>query len=214
MDAAGDAALAKLSVESAKIVGERTLEVSAATQAAGIAEQLEAVAASAESKSKALQQQVDEAKQWLGDHTAEFQKTVHDAFLLAGGEIRGRVHGAVDSADEMIRQKAKDVMAGVEQANAQHVQALARQAEQAQSQVTEMANQATSSAETLLQSRLAETLDLFRTDAVRLAESALSRWQAAMDETLRAIPDLLKNKLAGPDDPAVDAAHGTSAGKR
>jgi hypothetical protein len=209
-----DAALGKVSGESARIAGERTAEISAAAQqAGGVAERLEAVAASAETRSKALQQQVDDAKQWLGEHTAAFQQTVHDAFLQAGGEIRGRVHAAVDSADEMIRQKSKDVMAGVEAASAQHVQALARQAEHAQNQVAETAGTATSATETLLQSRLAETLELFRTDAERLAESALSRWQSAMDETLRAIPDLLKNKLAGSNDPAVNAAHGTSAGK-
>jgi hypothetical protein len=167
----------------------------AALRAGGLVEKLQGFQVTAEAQSKAMQEQLTDAQQWLGEHTAEFQKTVHDSFLEAGGEIRGRVHAAVDSADEMIRQKSKDVMAIVDATSAQHAQELARQAEEAQARILAIQKSATDSADAVLKSRLADTLELFREDAARLAESAVARWQSAMDDTLRSIPDLLRNKL-------------------
>ena len=191
-----DAALAALRADSGSIIAGHTAKISAAAaQAGGIADRLQGFQVTAEAQSKAMQEQLTDAQRWLGEHTAEFQKTVHDSFLLAGGEIRGRVHAAVDSADEMIRQKSKDVMATVDSASAHHAQALARQAEEAQSRILAIQQSATNSAEAVLKSRLADTLDLFREDAARLAESALARWQSAMDDTLHSIPDLLRNNL-------------------
>jgi hypothetical protein len=167
----------------------------AALRAGGLVEKLQGFQVTAEAQSKAMQEQLTDAQRWLGEHTAEFQKTVHDSFLEAGGEIRGRVHAAVDSADEMIRQKSKDVMAIVDATSAQHAQELARQAEEAQARILAIQKSATDSADAVLKSRLADTLELFREDAARLAESAVARWQSAMDDTLRSIPDLLRNKL-------------------
>jgi hypothetical protein len=197
------AALAALRADSGKVVADHAATIaSASQQAASVAGELQSLQAAAAANSQALQKQLDDAQKWLGEHTAEFQKTVHDSFLLAGGEIRGRVHAAVDSADEMIRQKSKDLMANVEASNAEHVQALARQAQEVEARIAAIQANATGSAEAMLKSRLSETLDLFREDAARLAESAVARWQAAMDDTLRSIPDLLRTRLEVPAKPA------------
>lgn len=168
-----------------------------ASEAADAASRLKALQAGAEAGSDALKTQIEQAQIWLQSQTAEFQKTVHDAFLSAGGEIRGRVHSAVDTAEELIRQKSKDAMSQLDAAAKQHAQAVSREADEAQARISTVRASATDSAEKALQARLVETLDVFRNDASRLAQSALSRWQLAMDETLRAIPSLLQTKLEG-----------------
>src|SRR6185312_15460522 len=84
------------------------------------AARLQQLQAAGDSQSEALRKQIEQAQGFLTDRTAEFRQSVHDAFLQAAGEIRGRVHSAVDTVDEMIQQKSKQVIAGVESAGAIH----------------------------------------------------------------------------------------------
>jgi hypothetical protein len=193
-----EAALAGLRAGAAKVLSDNASQIDAAlARSAGIAEKLQAFEAAAEAQSQALRAQLETAQRWLEEQRADFQKTIHDAFLLAGGEIRGRVRSAVDTADEMIRQKSTDALASMETAAAQQAQALGQQAEENMARLKFVNAEFTGSAETALKARLEETLEVFRSDASRLAESALSRWQSAMNDTLRAIPNVLKDKLDG-----------------
>jgi hypothetical protein len=202
-------ALASLRSDSCRIVGEQVQAADAAAQRAhAAAEQLRGLQLAREAETQALQQQIEEARQWLEQHTVEFQKTVHDAFLQAGGEIRGRVHAAADNADEIIRQRSKDAMAAVESAVALHAAALDRKAEEVQKQISAIQSGVSQDADLELKAKLAETLERFRTDAARLAESATSRWQTAMEGTLRSIPDLLRGQLEPPAKSAEQKAGG------
>lgn len=191
-----DAALAELRARSHEAVAAQIdSATNAAAQATEAATRLKLLQEAAEGGSKALQAQLEEAKVWLQTQNTEFQRTIHDAFLSAGGEIRGRVHAAVDSAEELIRHKSKEAMSQLDAVAKEHAEEVARQAEEAQTRLDGVRANVTDSAEKALQSRLMETLEVFRLDASRLADSAISRWQVAMDETLRAIPGMLKVRL-------------------
>lgn len=184
--------------ELAKIAAEYS---SAAQTASDAVARLQQMQGGADSQAEALRRQLDEARQWLAQHTEEFKQSVHDAFLQAGGEIRGRVHAAVDTADEMILQKSRQAMASMESVGERHAAKLAAQADDLQLRIAAAQANVSAATESALQERLAETLQRFRDDAARLAQSAGLRWQSAIDETLRSLPDLLRARLDAPQDP-------------
>lgn len=180
----------------------------AASDAVRSGEELRQLVARTDVQSRDLQKQLEDARTWLASESDAFQKTVHDSFLKAGGEIRGRAASAIEMADEFMQQKSKDAIAQVENAATHRAAQFARQAEEAEAHLKQLEQAAGASANELLQARLAETLESFRQDAARLAESAAARWQAAMGETLRAIPGLLQNNLS-----EESKSGGGSAGK-
>ena len=164
-------------------------------------ERLAAAQSAADSQAEALRKQLEEAREWLLQNTAQFQQSVHDAFLQAGGEIRGRVHAAVDTADEMILQKSRSAIAAMDSAGALQTARLAEQAEEMQRRIAAAQANVNAAAESALQEKLADTLQRFRDDAARLAQSAGLRWQSAIDDTLRSLPDLLRSRLEEASEP-------------
>lgn len=190
--------LAKLREQSDAVVADKVSSFGALTsQASELVSQLAESAARADAKTEALEKQLEDAQKWLAAHTAEFEKTVHDAFLTARGEIKGRVASAADTAEELIRQKSREAVAGVEATAMGHAAVVAQQTEEAEARIRAMQASASESAENLLKERLAETLEVFRADAARLAESTIQRWQSAMEDTLRSVPEMMKIKMSG-----------------
>ena len=186
--------------------------ITAAAEAARSAEQLKISSAQTEAQSQALYQQLEIARAWLTQESESFQQNVHDAFLKASGEIRGRAHAAIEMADEFIQQKARETLAKVDAATGGQTEQLERKAEEIETRFKQMETTAAEHAEALLQARLAQTLEGFHQDASRLAESAIARWQTAMDETLRAMPNMLRRNLEEePDNPP--RGKGAAAGK-
>ena len=193
-----EAALAKLRQQSEGVIAGQVASIGSLTsQASELVSQLAESAARADAKTEALEKQLDDAQKWLASHTAEFEKTVHDAFLTARGEIKGRVASAADTAEELIRQKSREALAGVEAAAMAHAEVVARQTDEAEAKIRALQATAAESAENLLKERLAETLEVFRADAARLAESTIQRWQSAMEDTLRSVPEMMKSRMTG-----------------
>ena len=183
--------------EVARAAGEFSRHVAAESQRYGseAAARLQQLQQTGDLQNDALRKQIEQAQAWLTERTAEFRQSVHDAFLQAAGEIRGRVHSAVDTVDELIQLKSRDAIAGMESTGARHVEAITRTAEDVRRSVEAAQANAAATAEAELQKKLAETLEHFREDASRLAQSAASRWQAAMEDTLRSFPELLRVRL-------------------
>lgn len=176
----------------------RQFQVETQRQAADAAARLQQLQSAGDQQVEALRKQIEHAQGFLNERTAEFRQSVHDAFLQAAGEIRGRVHSAVDTVDELIQLKSKEAIAGVESVGAAHMQSMAQGAEEVRRTVAAAQANAAATAEEQLQRKLAETLDRFREDAAHLAQSAASRWQSAMEETLRSFPELLRARLDVP----------------
>lgn len=208
-----DQELAVMREELERVAAEQVNRaVTAAAEAARSAEQLKISSAQTEAQSQALYQQLETARTWLTQESENFQQNVHDAFLKASGEIRGRAHAAVEMADEFIQQKARETLAKVDAATGGQTEQLERKGEEIEARFQQMEATAAQHAEALLQARLAQTLEGFHQDASRLAESAIARWQTAMDETLRAMPNMLRRNLEEePENPP--RGKGTAAGK-
>src|SRR6202011_6089061 len=61
------------------------------------------------------QHQFEKAQNWLAEETARFRDSVHDALLEASGEIKGRIHMAVEMTNEPIERRGRDVQLQIEE---------------------------------------------------------------------------------------------------
>jgi hypothetical protein len=148
-----------------------------------------------EAASAQLHWELQEAQTWLARETEQFQRTIHDAFLKAAGEIRGRTHQAVEMASEPIECRSREIQAEIAALARQQSEELQRQLEMARQGLQSTCEETQSAAESALQKRVTETLDKLQRDAQHLAQNSIDRWQRALTETLAAIPQILAAKL-------------------
>jgi len=149
-------------------------------------------------QSGAMRGQVEEAQQWLSRETEQFQKTLHEAFLGAAGELKGRIRQAVEMAEEPFDRRNREIqtqLAAVAQEKAEELRVVF---EEARDRLQSSAEASELEVEGALQEQLAQALQAFREDAAKLAQHSMERWQAAIAETLTELPRLLAEKL-GPD---------------
>ena len=146
-------------------------------------------------QSGAMRGQVEEAQQWLSRETEQFQKTLHDAFLGAAGEIKGRIRQAVEMAEEPIERRNREIQMQLAAASQEKSEELWVVFEDARDRLHSSARASELEAEGALQEQLAQALQAFREDAGKLTRNSLERWQAAIKEALTELPRLLTEKL-------------------
>jgi hypothetical protein len=148
-----------------------------------------------ESANAATRAQIQQAQQMVASESQRLQQTVHDAFVQAAGEIRGRVSQAVEMAEEPLARRSRELLAQLEMLSEAKSDELRRYAEDASTQVRESLTMSGAEAEKALQDQLAMALHAFREDSNRLAKNSIQRWEAAIRDTLAALPQLLSGKL-------------------
>jgi DNA anti-recombination protein RmuC len=121
---------------------------------------------------------------------------IDEAFLKAAGEIRGRIHQAVEMASEPLESRSREIQAEIAAVARQQSEELQKQLETARQRLQSTYEESQSVAESALQKLATETLDSLRQDAQQLAQSSIDRWQSALTETLAAIPQILAAKLS------------------
>ncbi len=157
---------------------------------------LERTLAETQTQTEAARRQNEEMRQWLASETERFQKTVHDAFLQAAGELKGRIHQAVEMAEEPLDRRSREIQAQLASAAKEKAEELRKVFEEARDHLQTSAQASQLEAQGALQDQLSEALQAFRDDAGKLAKNSMERWQAAVTGTLSEIAQLLGNKLA------------------
>jgi F0F1-type ATP synthase membrane subunit b/b' len=142
-----------------------------------------------------IRREVEQAQASLAQQMTQFQGTLHDAFLQASGEIKGRIRQAVEMAEEPLERRSRDIQLQLTAAAQRVAEELQKQFAEARDRLQTAAVATESHAEQALQERLAHAMDTFRQDAESLARRSMERWQTAVNETLAEIPQLLSQKL-------------------
>jgi hypothetical protein len=139
---------------------------------------------------------VQDAQTRLARETEQFQETINDAFLKAAGEIRGRIHQAVEMASEPLECRSREIQAEIAAVARQQSEELQEQLKISRQRLQSTCEETQAGAESALRKRATETLDSLRQDARQLAQNSLDRWESALAETLAAIPQILATKLS------------------
>ena len=108
---------------------------------------------------------------------------MHDALLEASGEIKGRIHMAVEMTKEPIERRGRDVQLQIEEMAARKSREFAQHFVEIEKAL-----------EPLLQQRLAQSLEQFREGSQELAQTSMNQYQKELDETLDSMLRLLRSK--------------------
>jgi hypothetical protein len=150
-----------------------------------------------EAVSAQLRKQAQGAEAWRARQTQQFQRMIEEAFSEAAGEIRGRIHQAVAMASEPLESRSREIQAEIAAVARQQSEELQKQLGIARQRLQSTYEESQSIAESALQKRATETLDSLKQNAQQLAQNSIDLWQAALAETLAAIPQILAAKLSG-----------------
>ncbi len=131
----------------------------------------------------AFQKQVEEAKAWLNEETARFRQAVHDSLVEASGEIKGRIHMAVELTKEPIERRGREAQSEIEQLAANKGKELGQHFAELEKTI-----------DPLLKERLAQALEKFQKDTEQTAETAIEKSQGELAEKLESMLDLLRKQ--------------------
>ncbi|HEU5337411.1 MAG TPA: hypothetical protein VFU27_15700, partial [Terriglobales bacterium] len=127
----------------------------------------------AENQNAAFQRQRDEAQGWMENQMDRLRQAVHDAVVETSGEIKGRIHMAVEMAREPIEQRSREAQ--------RHMEELAERKSR------EMCDRLAEFEKTVaprLQANLVEVSENFRKQTEELARNSVHRCQDELADTL------------------------------
>ncbi|MEE8201627.1 MAG: hypothetical protein V3R29_10710 [Candidatus Acidoferrales bacterium] len=145
---------------------------------------------------KQLQETTEKAKAWFAQEKQQSEQIVHDSLVEATGQIKGRIHQAVEMAQEPLERQARKLQEEFDQWASQTRAELARQMEETRHHLQAMQGGAESSIQRALNAHMAEILRQFREETDKVAHQSSARLQANLNETLESISRLLREKLS------------------
>jgi chromosome segregation ATPase len=136
-----------------------------------------------EAQRTALRAQLNDADTWVAEQTEQFRKSLHDVLLEATGEIKGRIHMAVEMSKEPIEKRSRHAQAQLEELAARKTRELTQQ-------ITELEK----AAGPMLQARLNQALGEFQNNADQLAKASVDRYEDELVQTLDSMLHVLRSK--------------------
>ena len=148
-----------------------------------------------ETQAGEFHQEAEQARAWLTDETKNFQKQVHETLVEASGQIKGRIHLAIEMAQEPMERRARDLRAQLEELSTNTSQELAQQLTEVHEHLRASQSKAEASADSMLDARLTEALDRFRQQTEEMAQDSAAQVQTTLNDTLESVSRLLREKL-------------------
>ncbi len=158
-----------------------------------------------------IRQALQEAEARLESNKKLFEQALHEAFIEACGQIRGRIKQAMDMSSEPLTARSRELqeqLAQVGRSNADDLQRTAAQLqegiERERKQMEAALAAARCGAEDALQRKVEGIMQGCRAQLEDLSRASVARWQSAMNESLTAMRRVLAAPAANA--PAVSAA--------
>lgn len=151
-----------------------------------------------QSQTAEFRQEAEQARTWLAQETGQFQKLVHDALVEASGQIRGRIHQAIEMAEEPLTRRARELHTELDKLAEGRREEIARQLEETRERLRALEEEAKKSVDWMLEARLTAVLDQFQQRTEKLAQKSAGKLQASLNEALESISRILRDKLAPP----------------
>ncbi len=155
-----------------------------------------------EGASAEIGRRLAEAQAWVSGEMQKFEQTLHDAFVEASGQIRGRIRQAVEMAAEPLEARSRELQEELAKVGRQYAEHLNRAAGQAESQVENgrqrlqaSCDAAQSVAEAALRIKMETTVASCKRELQDLTRGSVERWQTAMSESLAAMRRVLGEQV-------------------
>lgn len=143
----------------------------------------------------AFRQEIERARAEVARETQQFQKLVHDALTEASGQIRGRLHLALEMANEPMERMAREAATRLESLVADKSAELARRLEETHQRMTALQTEVEASLSAMLDSRLTYVLNRFQEQTEKLTRASATQLQATLNDALASVSRVLREKL-------------------
>jgi len=137
-----------------------------------------------------------QAQACLQKDTEEFRKLVRDVLVDAAGQIKGRIHQALETLEESIQRCGNEVKGELEGWAANRSQEAIQQLEQMRQHMLALRVELENSLDSSIRERMAESRKSFQGEITKVVEQSIDRWQNALNEAVQALPQLLHDKIA------------------
>lgn len=168
---------------------------SAETALAGLQEHTAGLQALVESQMAAYRQESEKVHAWLAQETQRFQQVVHETLLEATGQIKGRVHQALEMSQEPLERRGEEIRTQLDQLASARSAELSLRAEEAEERLRNLDKQVGVSLDALLQARMADALARFEEQSGELARKSTAELQAALSEALESMAQVFRDKF-------------------
>lgn len=148
-----------------------------------------------EDRAAAFRRETEQAQAWLTQENQQFQKLVHDALVEASGQIKGRVHQAVEMVDEPVERRTQEARAQLEAMAASKTEELQRQWDEMHQRLAARRAELENSVEENLRSRVSDVLGRFQRETEKLSRDASEHLQTTLNEALESVARMLRDKL-------------------
>ncbi len=153
----------------------------------------------AQQQNDSARQQIEGAKGWLEGEKKKFETLVHETFLQASGEIRGRINLAMEMLQQPIERRAQEIQKQLQELGAAQTAQFSQNAEQLQQRLLALGTATQQVVDERLSAGISESVEAFRHRVETLADTFIARWQSSLAQTLESNAQILRANL--PSDP-------------
>lgn len=148
-----------------------------------------------ESDATAFRRETEQARAWLAQETQQFQKLVHDALVEASGQIKGRIHLAIEMAQEPMERRTREACAQLEEMAARQTEEVRQRQEEATQRLRSLQTEMEFSVDTLLNTRMTELLEQLQQRSDELMRKSTAQLQTTLNEALESVARVLQEKF-------------------
>ncbi len=150
----------------------------------------------AQQQNDSARQQIEGAKCWLEGEKKKFETLVHETFLQASGEIRGRINLAMEMLQQPLERRAQEIQRQLQELGASQTAQFSQNAEQLQQRLLALGTATQQVVDERLSAGISESVEAFRRRVETLADTFIARWQASLAQTLESNAQILRANLA------------------
>ena len=150
-----------------------------------------------ESQLTGYRHEMEQLRAWFAQETKQFQKLVHDTLMESSGQVKGRIHLAIEMAQGSIQRYAHDTVAQLETWAARKTEELKQGLEKSHQQLADWEKQKQNVVDWMFEVQLKETSERLQRQADELAQKSTTQLQANLTATIDAISRVLREKLGG-----------------
>ena len=144
-----------------------------------------------------LRKEKDGVEAWMAERVAHFHKMFQDALVETTGQIKGRLHMAVEMFEQPLAKLRDESLQQLQEQAGGQARLLREQVDEACDRLGRLQRQVESAVRESLRTQAAETSANFGREIAAVAQRSVEEWRSVLAENLESVANLLGQKFPG-----------------
>jgi hypothetical protein len=145
----------------------------------------------------ALLKEKDGVEAWVAERVADFRKMFHETLVETTGQIEGRLHMAVETAEGPLAKLRDESAQQLQEQATRQARLLREQVDEACDRLTRLQRQVENSVGESLRAQAAETCVIFGREIAEVAQRSVEERRSALTKNLESLASILGQPLSG-----------------